>query len=180
MPIPTIFGLAFEGTFLSTQRPPYGILLLVAVDGVNRFTNELRRLQHSCQRVNRIKNNTNLPNRGSARLPPPAWLPQGDLIAAPTASSPNVVPWGFVSPEKMLESVTADRVSRTGDMVDDGRVEKRAEHLNLDSWEFLRVRSFLFGGGREMVVAETMDVCFVFVVIDVRFVAVWERRLPPL
>ncbi|CAM9835665.1 unnamed protein product [Scytosiphon promiscuus] len=62
----------------------------------------------------------------------------GDLIATTTASSPNVIPWGFVSPEKMSESVTADRASRGGGKADDGRVEKRAEHLNLDSWEFLQ------------------------------------------
>ncbi|CAM9181402.1 unnamed protein product, partial [Hapterophycus canaliculatus] len=62
----------------------------------------------------------------------------GDLVATTTASGPNVIPWGFVSPEKMSKSVAADRANRGGDKDDDGRVEKRAEHLNLDSWEFLR------------------------------------------
>lgn len=61
-------------------------------------------------------------------------LAQGDL-------SSTIIPWGFVSQQKVSESVKPDRA---GDVPgDDGRVEKRAEHLKLDTWEFLRVRHFL-------------------------------------
>lgn len=50
-----------------------------------------------------------------------------------------VIPWGFVSQQKVLETVTPERVAGGGG-ADGGKVEKRAEHLNLDTWEFLRVR----------------------------------------
>jgi len=70
---------------------------------------------------------------------------QGDLRASATGaipaapgSKPFPIPWGFVSQEKILESVVPDRAGGGG--MDTRIVEKRAEHLNLDSWEFLRVR----------------------------------------
>lgn len=53
----------------------------------------------------------------------------------------TVIPWGFVSQQKVLETVTPDRVAGGGGS-DVGKVEKRAEHLNLDTWEFLRVRCY--------------------------------------
>ncbi|CAM9920298.1 unnamed protein product, partial [Laminaria digitata] len=40
------------------------------------------------------------------------------------------IPWGFVSQQKVLESVTQDR--------NGGKVETSAGELNLDTWEFLR------------------------------------------
>lgn len=67
---------------------------------------------------------------------PTAWL-QGDLNTA------TVIPWGFVSQQKVLERVTPDRVAGGGG-ADSGKVEKRAEHLNLDTWEFLRVCTLLW------------------------------------
>ncbi|CAN0553656.1 unnamed protein product, partial [Ectocarpus sp. 12 AP-2014] len=65
---------------------------------------------------------------------------KGNHVACGDLSS-TIIPWGFVSQQKVSESVRPDRA---GDGPgDDGRVEKRAEHLNLDTWEFLRVRHFL-------------------------------------
>ncbi|CAM9131756.1 unnamed protein product [Ectocarpus fasciculatus] len=60
---------------------------------------------------------------------------KGNHVACGDLSS-TIIPWGFVSQEKVSESVRPDRA---GDGPgDDSRVEKRAEHLNLDTWEFLR------------------------------------------
>ncbi|CAM9763988.1 unnamed protein product [Ectocarpus sp. 8 AP-2014] len=60
---------------------------------------------------------------------------KGNHVACGDLSS-TIIPWGFVSQQKVSESVRPDRA---GDGPgDDGRVEKRAEHLNLDTWEFLR------------------------------------------
>lgn len=65
---------------------------------------------------------------------------QGDLSAGTAVAAANVIPWGFVSQEKVLESVTPDRAAGGG-KTESRKVEKRAEYLNLDTWEFLRVRS---------------------------------------
>lgn len=81
-----------------------------------------------------MSSDTRLTHRVSCRVICFGSLEQGDL-------SSTIIPWGFVSQQKVSESVRPDRA---GDGPgDDGRVEKRAEHLNLDTWEFLRVRHFL-------------------------------------
>jgi len=51
----------------------------------------------------------------------------------------TIIPWGFVSQQRVLETITPERVAGAGG-ADGGKVDKRAEHLHLDSWEFLRVR----------------------------------------
>ncbi|CAM9446355.1 unnamed protein product [Pylaiella littoralis] len=61
----------------------------------------------------------------------------GDLSVGTAVAAANVIPWGFVSQEKVLESVTPDRAAGGG-KTESRKVEKRAEYLNLDTWEFLR------------------------------------------
>eukprot|EP00903_Cladosiphon_okamuranus_P012091 g11350.t1 len=62
---------------------------------------------------------------------------RGHHIVQSDLSTSTVIPWGFVSQQKVLERVTPERVVGGGGS-DGEKVEKRAEHLNLDTGEFLR------------------------------------------